>query len=113
MSRGRIYIAGPIAGMANGNREAFAARAAELIAAGYEPLNPWDISPEGHAGTCLGEEFAHDAQHCYGCHLRADIAEMMFCDGISLLPGWNLSKGATTEHHVAMSIGLSIIGENA
>ena len=105
----RVYIAGPITGLPDGNRAAFAARADELRASGYEPLNPWDIEPGDHAGPCRGERFTPDATHGYGCHLRADIAELMFCDGITLLPGWHRSKGARTEYHVARSIGLDLI----
>lgn len=51
----KVYIAGPIAGRVNGNREAFAQRAKELIAAGHELINPWDIPPGPHEGSCIGE----------------------------------------------------------
>lgn len=107
----RIYIAGPIAGKPDGNRQAFADRANELKAAGYEPVNPWDILPGDHKGPCIGGAVPVELepQHHYGCLLRADIVELMFCDGINLLPGWEDSKGARTEHHVATSIGLPLI----
>jgi uncharacterized protein DUF4406 len=108
----RIYIAGPINGVHNGNREAFAERAKLLASAGYEPVNPWDISPGVHQGECIGDDVAvndEDGEHRYGCLLRADIEVMMFCDGVSLLDGWDKSRGASTEKHVADSIGLPII----
>jgi hypothetical protein len=105
----RVYIAGPIAGISDGNKEAFRARAQQLIAAGHEPLNPWDI-PAWHPGhKCIGKPVEHSTEHLYGCFLRSDLMRMMFCDGISLLDGWENSKGARTEEHVARSIGLELI----
>lgn len=104
----RVYIAGPINGYHDGNREAFLRRARELTAAGYEPVNPHDI-PADHPGSpCVGPPLADrpDDPHHYGCYLRADIAVLLTCDGISLLPFWGSSVGASTEEHVARSIGL-------
>jgi len=105
----RVYIAGPMAGIPGGNKEAFAARAEELRQAGHEPVNPWDIDPEQHEGPCLGGIPTNENDHLYGCNLRADIMQLMFCDAITLLPGWENSKGASTEEHVARSIGLPIM----
>jgi hypothetical protein len=31
------------------------------------------------------------------------------CDAIQLLPGWENSRGATLEHHIAVALGLQII----
>ena len=105
----RVYIAGPIKGMPNGNREAFAAAATELKALGFAPVNPWEIPPGDHPGQqCIGEP-VDGAAHHYGCYLRADIVELLACDAITMLPGWDLSKGASTEHHVAASIGLRMV----
>ena len=103
----RVYIAGPIKGVPDGNRSAFAERADQLRAGGYEPLNPWDLSPDGHPGPCIGDEIGQP--HRYGCYLRADIAEMMFCDGITMLRGWRNSKGAVTEYQVATALGLELV----
>jgi hypothetical protein len=105
----RVYIAGPINGKLNGNREAFAKRATQLTVLGHDPVNPWDIPPDHPAMLpCLGEPTDHspDSGHRYGCYLRADIAVLLNCEGISLLDGWEESTGASTEAHVARSIGL-------
>lgn len=106
----RIYIAGPIGGMPNGNREAFNERARLLKEQGHEPVNPWDIFPKDHDTPCIGGEASNSqgTNHRYGCMLRADIEIMMYCDAISLLPGWADSPGATTEEHVARALGLRI-----
>lgn len=105
----KVYIAGPIAGKVNGNREAFAERAAQLKEMGHEPLNPHDILPVHGMSPCIGEPLEGDSEHQYGCYLRADIEQMMFCGGITLLPGWWRSKGASAEEYVARSIGLTIV----
>ena len=105
----KVYIAGPIAGQPNGNREAFAQRAKELETAGHEPLNPWDIPPDHNHGSCMGGKVYETSVHEYGCFLRNDIMAMMWCDAVSMLPGWEQSKGATTEYAVAIAIGLQIL----
>lgn len=106
----KVYIAGPIAGTVNGNRDAFAQRAKELAGQGYEPVNPWDI-PASHDGPCIGAPVEHEEVHRYGCLLRSDIEVLMHCGGISLLPGWQGSVGARTEYHVARSLGLVFVDE--
>jgi len=104
----KIYIAGPIAGKENGNREAFAERAKELEALGHEPVNPWDIPPDHDTGACIGGKVYHDSEHEYGCFLRNDIVVLMWCDAITFLDGWEDSTGASTEAHVARSLGIPI-----
>jgi len=102
----RVYIAGPIKGMENGNRESFLTYARELARLGYTPVNPWDIKPS-HDGPCIGLEVEHgDGTHRYGCYLRADIEVLMHCDAFTLMPGWTNSVGATTEMKVALAIGI-------
>lgn len=105
----KVYIAGPMAGVPEGNRAAFTERAKELAAEGHEPINPWDINPGEHPGPCIGGQASAENGHQYGCNLRADIMEMMFCEAITLLPGWERSKGASTEHHVALSLGIPVL----
>lgn len=105
----RVYIAGPIKGQPDGNRAAFKDMAARVEAQGWTPVNPWDI-PGNHEGPHIGEEVLHTENgHRYGCYLRADIMELMFCDAICFLDGWEDSKGALTEAHVAQSIGLKVV----
>ena len=104
----KVYIAGPIKGMENGNREAFAKRAEELELAGHVPVNPWNIYPN-HLGPCIGSVVEHSTEHLYGCFLRADIEILMYCEAISLLPDWERSIGACTEHTIARSLGLKVL----
>lgn len=105
----RVYIAGPIKGKPDGNRAAFKDAAVRLEAMGHTPVNPWDI-PAAHVGPHIGEEVPHTENgHRYGCYLRSDIETLMHCDAICFLDGWETSKGASTEAHVAESIGLKVV----
>ena len=87
----RIYIAGPMTGLPDLNFPAFHAEAARLRALGYEVSNPAEINPDPTAGW----------EAC----MRADIAELVKCDGVALLPGWERIESvealSRTEQRVA------------
>lgn len=91
---GRVYIAGPMTGYADLNFPAFHAEAKALRVAGLEVINPAEINVDPKMGwsTCM----------------RADIAQLVTCDRIHLLPGWSNSKGASLEHHIASTLGLLV-----
>lgn len=94
MTKLKIYIAGPMTGLPELNFPAFHAEATRLRKLGYEVINPAEINPDKHT-TWL---------EC----MRTNIAALVFCDAIQLLPGWQNSKGATLEHHIAERLGLQI-----
>lgn len=91
----RVYIAGPMSGIQALNFPAFHAAAARLRAEGFDVVNPAEINPDPAAGW----------EAC----MRADIAQLITCDAIALLPGWQRSRGATLEHHIATALGLAIV----
>ena len=45
-------------------------------------------------------------------HMRTDIRNLLDCDYIYMLGGWETSKGAKLELDVASSCGLKVIYEN-
>jgi hypothetical protein len=90
----RIYISGPMSGIAEHNFPAFNAEAARLRALGYDVVNPVDINPDP------GKPW-HDC-------LRADIIAMLECDTLALLPGWEISEGANLELHIAHRVKMRI-----
>lgn len=79
----RLYIAGPMTGYDQLNYPAFMKAAADLRAAGYDVVNPAEIN----------------AVHpqCWETCMRADIQQLMTCDGIAYLNGHEKSKGASIE----------------
>ena len=90
----RWYVAGPMSGYQNLNFPAFHAKAAELRALGHEVANPAEINPDMSAKW----------EDC----MRADIAELVKCDAIFMLAGWEESRGASLEHGIAVALGMTI-----
>jgi hypothetical protein len=90
----RIYLSGPMAGLPDHNFPAFHAQAAQLRAAGYEVVNPAELQNSGKTW-----------EQC----LRTDLREMCTCDAIALMPGWESSKGANLELHVAHRLGMEVM----
>ena len=90
------YISGPMSNMPDFNRQAFINKGAELALAGRLVVNPV------HNGMPAESEW-HE-------HMRADIAMLMRCDTIHMLPGWQRSRGARLELHIAMELGMAIEG---
>lgn len=76
------------------NFPAFHASAAALRAQGHTVINPAEINPDVGA----------DWLEC----MRADIAQLVTCDSIHMLPGWEKSRGARLEHHIASALGMKV-----
>lgn len=89
----RVYLSGPMTGIADNNFPAFTHWAAKLRAAGLEVVSPHEIQEAGTWELCL----------------RADMRELPTCDAIALMPGWERSKGAHLELHVAHRLGMEVI----
>lgn len=90
----RIYISGPMTGIEDFNFPAFHAAAVALRGMGYVVSSPAEVNPDT---TMTWEQ----------C-LRADIKALCDCDVIALLPGWENSKGAHLEVHVAHRLGIRV-----
>lgn len=91
----RIFLSGPIssgAGIA-ANVPRFAARAAELRKAGHHVENP-----------C--ENFGGRMDLDRPTYLRASTAQLLTCDRICFLDGWESSPGALWEARVAEECGI-------
>lgn len=88
----KLYLAGPMTGWPDFNYPAFAATAAKLRAAGFTVVSPADNG------------LPKDAP--WSQHMRADIPMLLACDGVALMDGWEDSKGAQLERHIAMSTGV-------
>lgn len=94
----RVYISGPISlgGRAtdvSANLAKFDEAHDALLACSYLPVSP-------NMGQRTGWSWSD--------YMRACLALLLTCDGVALLPGWHLSKGARVERDVAISIGLRV-----
>jgi hypothetical protein len=90
----KLYLAGPMTGYLDWNKPAFAAESARLRALGFEIVNPAELN-EGSDGDWLA------------C-MRVDIAALMTCVGVALLPGWSESRGAKIESNLARNLGMRV-----
>ncbi len=91
----KAYIAGPMTGHPGLNFSAFHAEAKKWRDLGHEVINPAELNPDPAMGW-------HEC-------MRKDIAALVTCDTIVLLPGWKGSRGASLEQHIAERLGMSQI----
>ena len=94
----KVYISGPMSGIANDNADAFRVAFLELVEAGHAPVNPVDI------GRALRRKMGREPT--WAEYMREDIKELLDCESIYMLSGWENSTGARLEEHVAMSLGI-------
>lgn len=88
----RLYLCGPITGIRDYNKTAFNDAASALRSAGFDVFNP------------LENGLPHDAP--WEQHMRADIAQLMTCDGVAVLHGAHYSKGARIEMDLAAQLNI-------
>jgi hypothetical protein len=81
-----------MSGLPDLNFPAFHAAASKLRAVGIDAVNPAEINPNPNAtwSECM----------------RADIRELVTCDAIVLLDGWQKSRGASLEFLIAQRLGM-------
>lgn len=87
----KVYIAGAITDNPN-YREQFKEAEERLVAAGHAVINP-----------CKNEGFT------YREYINMGLCELMHCDAIYLLEGYETSAGATLEHDYARTVGLEVM----
>ena len=91
-----VYIAGPMTGLPEYNYPAFHAAAAHARTLGYEVINPAD-------------NFDGDTTLPWATYLRQALRQVLDADAIVVLPGWESSKGAQLETHVARTLAMPVI----
>lgn len=86
----KIYLAGPISGDPDYVQH-FAAAERKLLATGHAVVNP--VKNPGFT---------------YKEYIDMGLCELMRCDTIYLLPGWEKSPGACLEFHYAVTTDMRI-----
>ena len=89
----KVYIAGPMTGYDNFNRDAFNFQEARFKHLGYAVMNP----------AVLGDGFTHEE------YMKVAIAMLRCCDIIAVLPGFEKSKGAMMEIELAKELEMAFI----
>lgn len=87
----KVYIAGPMTGYPELNYPAFTAAAEYLRKVGFEVVSPAELNP---------------IETGYVDAMKNDIIALLECDHICFLDGYEKSRGATLERHIAEVLGI-------
>ncbi len=107
----KIYLAGPMAGIANLNHPAFNESAEALREGGWHVFNPAEVDVDLSGSIENTEEaMKENRQQFLRTVLAADLEWICVnADAIAMLPGWEKSYGARAEHATAVALDLDII----
>lgn len=90
----KVYIAGPMTGLPDLNFPAFERMAVFLRVSGFGVVSPHEVNP--------------DKEMAWADCMKRDIPVLLECDGIVRLLGWENSKGARLECHIAEMLGFAV-----
>lgn len=89
----KIYISGAITNNPK-YKEQFAEAEKKLVSLGHEVVNP-----------------AKNSANTYKDYIDLGLFELMKCEAIYLLKGWQKSDGANLEYVYALTVGLQVLNE--
>lgn len=94
----RVYLSFPISGYDEDERKETAMRMEiKLRGAGYDVFNP--MGDQWQKGLSTNE------------YMKIDLKELLDCDAIFLMKGWNRSAGCKLELDNAVAIGIDVYFE--
>jgi len=107
----KVYLSGPITGKANFNVEEFKKYENKFKNLNFNVVNPHNLFSKDEVSEMYekldNQEITFEEFH--GFFMRRDIIEMMSCDFVALLNGYETSKGANIEVNLARNINMPII----
>lgn len=92
----KLYLAGPMLDIPEQNFPAFHAESARLRALGYEVSNPAEIN-------------GPYPNMPYMWYIRRDLAELVKCEFVALLPNWYKSRGVNIEYATARHLEMPCV----
>lgn len=92
----KMFLSGPMTGIANWNHDKFNEVAAEFRMAGFEVCSP-------------AEFFDGDTTLERSAYMRESIKWLLEADTVVLLPGWQESEGAKLEAKIGDELGLIMV----
>mgnify|MGYP007071572672 CR=1 FL=1 len=93
-----IYLSGPMSGYPQFNFPEFHRCAGILRSAGYVVLSPAEFFGDTPDAVTLSRATV----------LRMDIHALLQVEGVVVLHGWEISRGAVTEVRIAWELGLPV-----
>lgn len=102
----RVYTSGPMSGLPKLNAPAFNKAAKLLRNAGHEVISPVEEDMKIY-GKKIPD--AGTTSTLWATCLRRDLKDLLRCEAIHLLEGWEKSKGATLEMLVAKELQLKFV----
>lgn len=115
----RVYLSGPISTLVAGvSHEELKDRFGSLQLWLGRNYGNWEVVNPLQVAACetkdcngsrraKGEKVPMFYDHSWFCYLKHDLIEMLKCDAICFLPGYEDSPGAQLEKDVAFRVGLS------
>jgi len=91
-----IYVSGPMTGYPSFNHEAFAAACKALRGLGYTVLSPHEVGEGG-----VNMEWAD--------YIRKDLPMLAQARSVVVLEGWECSRGARLEVHIAQAMSMAVV----
>lgn len=92
----KVYLAGPMTGFPHYNYTKFDEVADDLRAKGFKVVNPADISRAN-----LGQDWKF--------YMKMDIPQLLKCDIVYAMDGYQFSKGASLEVHIAQTLAMPVL----
>lgn len=96
------YLSGPISSNPHGYREVFAKYAAKFRAQGYLVISPAELDGDGSWEELSKRPYRYYLERDIRAILNNDV-KVMF-----MLPGWEQSRGAKFEKHLAEVLGIEV-----
>lgn len=93
---GLYYLCGPMAGLPDYNYPEFFRTAHAYRTRGYMVVNP-------------AESFGGNVDLPHADYIKRALTDIQRCSGIILMPGWEKSRGAKLEAHIAFVLGFNVI----
>jgi len=91
----KLYLAGPMTDLPDDNFSAFHEMAARLRAAGHEVVSP-------------AENFSGRRDLPLEVYLRRDFADVLKCEALAILDGWESSRGGLKELLLTVTTGKAV-----
>lgn len=94
----KIYISGPITGIPSNNIHAFREAEEKIRSMGMNPIVPHDFFEGVDTQDFVWEDY-----------MKKCIKELMNCDAVVTIEGWNDSRGAQIEVDLARKLGFEVL----